>query len=180
MSEADEKTTTEWMRGLLPEDKRETPFDQLTERDFGAMFAAAKIALGTDVRKYEHPQMKRGPDGRFKDSDLAQALMDASERPAHAFGARGIPSVMRAVEIMGEQWRSRVARRSRDLPHRHDLCAQRLEDVHLQRVRWTICAARARFISVRQVPQISQARARQVVRGVQQRPGRACELCVSA
>lgn len=40
--------------------------------------------------------------GRFKDSDLANALQSATAVPAAAFKARGVPSVMRVVEIMGQ------------------------------------------------------------------------------
>ena len=46
--------------------------------------------------------------GSFKDTDLAAILMNAIEDPAGAFKARGIPEVMRIVEIMGieqaRQW----------------------------------------------------------------------------
>ena len=51
--------------------------------------------------------MKRDKDGRFDDAALAEILQDATGRPAGAFGARGIPEVLRVVELLGiEQARS--------------------------------------------------------------------------
>ena len=53
-------------------------------------------------------RLKRGPDGRFSDKDLARILQDATEQRAGAFRARGCPSVMRLVEILaieqGRKW----------------------------------------------------------------------------
>lgn len=53
-------------------------------------------------------RMKRGPDGKFNDDELAQILQHATETPAGAYRARGTPSALRAVEIMGivqgRQW----------------------------------------------------------------------------
>jgi linoleate 10R-lipoxygenase len=51
--------------------------------------------------------LKRGKDGRFNDRDLAEILQNATERPAGAFGARGVPEVLRVIEVLGiEQARS--------------------------------------------------------------------------
>jgi linoleate 10R-lipoxygenase len=52
-------------------------------------------------------RITRGADGRFRDADLARILQDATESRAGAFQARGIPEVLRIVEIMGiEQGRA--------------------------------------------------------------------------
>lgn len=52
--------------------------------------------------------MKRGPDGSFDDDELAKILQDATATTAGAYRARGTPSALRAVEIMGimqgRQW----------------------------------------------------------------------------
>lgn len=45
--------------------------------------------------------LTRGPDGRFKDSDLAKILQDGTEWRAGAFQGRGTPEVLRVIEIMG-------------------------------------------------------------------------------
>ena len=51
----------------------------------------------------------RDPEtGAFKETDLAALLQNATAEPAGAFKARGIPEVLRVVEIMGikqaRQW----------------------------------------------------------------------------
>lgn len=49
-------------------------------------------------------QAKRDPKTlRFADADLAKALQDATSVPAAAFKARGVPHVMRVIEILGIQ-----------------------------------------------------------------------------
>ncbi|KAJ7925601.1 heme peroxidase [Mycena leptocephala] len=48
-------------------------------------------------------RLTRGTDGRFKDSDLARVLQDATSWRAGAYKARGTPQVLRVVEIMGIQ-----------------------------------------------------------------------------
>ncbi|KAG6916402.1 hypothetical protein DXG01_006982 [Tephrocybe rancida] len=51
--------------------------------------------------------LKRGPDGKFSDDDLARILHTAIETPGGAYRGRGTPEVFRLVEIMGiEQSRS--------------------------------------------------------------------------
>lgn len=45
--------------------------------------------------------MKRGSDGRFNDTELAQTLINATSTRASAFRARGTPPVLRVVEILG-------------------------------------------------------------------------------
>lgn len=46
-------------------------------------------------------RLKRTEGGGFEDHDLAKVLLDATDTMACAYGARGIPSVMKAVEVMG-------------------------------------------------------------------------------
>ena len=44
----------------------------------------------------------RDPEtGRFNDSDLEAILVKAADSPASAFKARGIPEVLRVVEVLG-------------------------------------------------------------------------------
>ena len=46
--------------------------------------------------------LARDPEtGRFNDADLAAIMFKATESRAGAFKARGIPEVLRVVEIMG-------------------------------------------------------------------------------
>ena len=51
--------------------------------------------------------LQRGPGGSFDDADIANYLQSATESAASSFKARGIPSVLRVIEIMGiEQGRA--------------------------------------------------------------------------
>jgi linoleate 10R-lipoxygenase len=53
-----------------------------------------------DVRTWTFAGLERKEDGYFKDEDIAKICMDATNSPAHAFGARSTPGVVRTVEIM--------------------------------------------------------------------------------
>jgi len=46
-------------------------------------------------------RLKRDKSNRFKDEDLANILQSATEAPAAAFKARGIPESLRVIEILG-------------------------------------------------------------------------------
>ena len=46
-------------------------------------------------------RLKRGPDGKFSDDDLAHIIHTATENPAGAFRGRGTPGVLRLIEILG-------------------------------------------------------------------------------
>ncbi|KAF8993798.1 heme peroxidase [Cyathus striatus] len=79
------------------------PFDQLSRQDlaqFGVQFAKIKEEEPYN-RTFSY--LKRGPDGRFSDEDIANVLKDATDKPAGSFGGRGTPGVLRVVEIMGIQ-----------------------------------------------------------------------------
>lgn len=45
--------------------------------------------------------LKRNEDGYFDDDDLAKILKDAIEEPAHEFGGRSVPDILRIVEVAG-------------------------------------------------------------------------------
>ena len=60
-----------------------------------------KADWGSDPRYYPIADLKRKPDGRFDDGDLATILLDATANPASAFKARGTPWVMKVIEVMG-------------------------------------------------------------------------------
>ncbi|KAF9500697.1 heme peroxidase [Pleurotus eryngii] len=76
------------------------PFDQLSLRDLstiGKIFAD----VPADPSKRTFAGLKRGPDGKFSDDDLANVLHSATSNPAGTFRGRGTPPVLRLVEIMG-------------------------------------------------------------------------------
>lgn len=48
-----------------------------------------------------YSRLVRGSDGRFDDGDLAKIIQEATANRAGAFKARGIPTALRVIEIMG-------------------------------------------------------------------------------
>ncbi|KAF9070659.1 heme peroxidase [Rhodocollybia butyracea] len=79
---------------------KEIPFDQLTPAQF---FAAAGPALRGqgNVQTWTFDGLKRDANGRFSDADIARLLQDSTSYRAGAFRARGIPDVLRVIEILG-------------------------------------------------------------------------------
>jgi len=63
----------------------------------------AKWAQGlpVDPAQFVFGGLKRQADGSFQDGDLVHLLQVGTENVAGAFGARNIPSVMKAIEILG-------------------------------------------------------------------------------
>ena len=45
--------------------------------------------------------MRRQTDGSFADDDIAKILQDATDKVAGAYRARGTPSALRVIEILG-------------------------------------------------------------------------------
>ncbi|KAG1746574.1 heme peroxidase [Suillus paluster] len=99
-SAEDEAWITAQFQKIFPD---KTPED-LTLRDFYS--TEAKLEKSEpDVQHWTFDSIQReteGPKaGSFKDSDLANYLMNATSHRAAAFGARSTPSIMRLHEIMG-------------------------------------------------------------------------------
>ncbi|KAF8907810.1 heme peroxidase [Mucidula mucida] len=102
LSKADTEWTNNEFKALLGDVKP----SQVTPTDFHKAIRGA-IAPPPDYRKWTFGGLKRGDNGRFDDGDLATILQDATKNRAAAFGARGVPEVLRVIEIMGiEQERS--------------------------------------------------------------------------
>lgn len=57
--------------------------------------------LNPDPSKRTFAQMERQSDGKFPDEELVNILTEATESVAGSFGARNVPKVLRAVEILG-------------------------------------------------------------------------------
>ena len=100
LSAADDK----WMEGLL----RQTfpklgSLDDVTVEMFQkVMMIHGHKLMSTPPKEWTFGGFKRQPDGRFKDSDLAEIIKDCIEEPAHAFGAHGTPASLKVVDIMGQ------------------------------------------------------------------------------
>ncbi|KAL6853115.1 hypothetical protein ACO1O0_007668 [Amphichorda felina] len=84
-------------------------YTELLGEDYGTMDMRALI---TALKKFEAtiPEdpaertfngFQRGPDGRFDDDELMDALATAIEQPGGAFGARNVPRIMKPVEMLG-------------------------------------------------------------------------------
>lgn len=58
-------------------------------------------SLDTDPAKWTFADLKRTESGNFKDADLVSILSDTTEDVAGAFGARNVPTALRAIEILG-------------------------------------------------------------------------------
>lgn len=57
---------------------------------------------GGDPLKWEIPGLKRNPTTHmFADDDLARVITEAIDAPAGAFRARGIPAVMKPIDVLG-------------------------------------------------------------------------------
>ncbi|KAH9942693.1 heme peroxidase [Amylocystis lapponica] len=92
---------TEWLEGLFGKLFDTTDFSKITVDDFRQALYKYVINVPGDVKSWTFNNLERGPGGRYKDDDLANILHNATEWSASAFKARGIPEVMRVVEIIG-------------------------------------------------------------------------------
>ncbi|KAI9456900.1 linoleate diol synthase [Russula earlei] len=95
-SEADEKWVEQSMARIFPGQSVE----DLTGEDFKN--GVRRLQEGRPpITQWTFGNLKRGKDGRFKDSELGEIIKNAIEHPAATFGARGTPHIMKVHEIMG-------------------------------------------------------------------------------
>jgi hypothetical protein len=100
LSAADDKWMEGILRATLPELKS---LDDMTVELFQKMVMTVGHALmATPPREWTFANLKRGPDGKFSDIDLAEIIKDCIAEPAHAFGAHGTPASLKVVDIMGQ------------------------------------------------------------------------------
>jgi linoleate 10R-lipoxygenase len=84
-------------------------YTKLLGEDYGTMDMRALItALGKfeasvpeDPAERTFSGFQRGPDGKFNDDELINALATAIEQPGGAFGGRNVPRIMKPVEMLG-------------------------------------------------------------------------------
>ncbi|KAJ7472240.1 heme peroxidase [Mycena galericulata] len=91
---------TEWTENQFKDLFKGMDFDSITPEDF-LTTAGQKMRPDPDVKKWTFNNLERGPNGRFKDSDLAEILHNATSWRAGAYKARGIPEVLRVIEVLG-------------------------------------------------------------------------------
>ncbi|KAJ5085033.1 hypothetical protein N7532_009804 [Penicillium argentinense] len=96
ISEQDEQWTEGAYEELVGKPGDEASVDEL----LGALGEYGKN-LNPDPSKRTFAQLERQVDGTFKDEELVAILTDAIESVSGSFGARNVPKVLRAVEILG-------------------------------------------------------------------------------
>jgi hypothetical protein len=100
LSAADDKWMEDMLRWTLPELKS---LDDMTVELFQKMvMTVGQKLMATPPRQWTFANLKRGPDGKFNDVDLAEIIKDCIAEPAHAFGAHGTPASLKVVDIMGQ------------------------------------------------------------------------------
>ncbi|KAF8154674.1 heme peroxidase [Crassisporium funariophilum] len=101
LSEQDTKWTTDKFKQLFPgKDLNDASSLTVSIQDFKDV-AHTHFIPPKDPRVWTFNELKRDGGGRFKDSDLANILHNATEWRAGAFQARGVPEALRVIEIMG-------------------------------------------------------------------------------
>ena len=100
LSAADDQWMEYVLRAALPELKS---VDDMTIDLFKkvVMMYGHKL-MDTPAKEWTFANLKRGPDGRFSDVDLAEIIKSCIEEPAHAFGAHGTPASMKVVDLLGQ------------------------------------------------------------------------------
>ncbi|TFK85570.1 heme peroxidase [Polyporus arcularius HHB13444] len=98
----------QWTESIFKQAFGDKPLDKLELRDFTSGVVKTWQTVDPNPRTRTFFGIQRGPDGRFKDDDLAKILHDATEKVAGAYRARGSPAALRIVEMLGmtqaRQW----------------------------------------------------------------------------
>ncbi|CAE6332823.1 unnamed protein product [Rhizoctonia solani] len=104
VSDEEEKWTLNILKGLFPDKK---PGDLTLPDFYGALGRLRNGNVPPELIVHPEPHKRnfggivRGSDGRFKDSDLAKILHDATANTANRYGARGTPDALKVIEIVG-------------------------------------------------------------------------------
>ncbi|TVY81764.1 Psi-producing oxygenase A [Lachnellula suecica] len=100
LSAADDKWMETVIREALPELGH---IDDMTVELFQkVMMVHGHKLMATPAKEWTFGGLKRGPDGRFSDVDIAEVIKDCIDEPAHAFGAHGTPASLKVVDLMGQ------------------------------------------------------------------------------
>lgn len=111
ISNKDDKWTQDLFHELFPEDTAaEISTPQGLPKFLQKLGALEKISIATEPEQRPFPALASGryeriPDGplkgRFKDEDLAKTLAEGVEDCANAMGPQQVPTVMKAIEMLG-------------------------------------------------------------------------------
>jgi linoleate 8R-lipoxygenase / 9,12-octadecadienoate 8-hydroperoxide 8R-isomerase len=97
LSEKDEKWSEDLFRQMFPG----KGLKDVTPDDFIKAVCEWAKNLSQDPAKRSFANLQRCSNGKYKDDDLAAVFVDGVEDCAGAFGANHVPTVLRAVEILG-------------------------------------------------------------------------------
>ncbi|KAI9776651.1 MAG: hypothetical protein M1839_009457 [Geoglossum umbratile] len=100
ISKRDEKWTEDFFKTNFPN----VDPQKASPRELGAALMAWDATIDQDPGKRVFGGLKRtGADGAgpFKDEELVKIIYEGIEDTAAAFGANGVPAVMRAIEVLG-------------------------------------------------------------------------------
>ncbi|KAL8651032.1 MAG: hypothetical protein Q9210_003484 [Variospora velana] len=126
ISKDDADWTEDFFKKCLPADLQHKSLEELTVEDMHSMMntfakraapeeetvgcakqASPKTKTGDSGAQTTGPEfrefggLKRGPDGRFDDAELAAILKHKIDDPAGVFGAKHVPKALRVVEMAG-------------------------------------------------------------------------------
>lgn len=99
VSEKDDKWTREEYQRLFP--GKEPSEVSMTE--FLTVLGKWEAGMNSDPQKRPFANLDRSSDGSFSDDELTTILADAVEDVAGSFGATNVPTILKAVEILGIQ-----------------------------------------------------------------------------
>ncbi|KAL2003634.1 hypothetical protein VTN02DRAFT_3018 [Thermoascus thermophilus] len=97
ISERDTKWTEEMYKGLFP---GKNPA-QVSVQEFVQVLGRWESQIPADPLERPFADLLRGADGRFNDDDLVKIFAESVEDCAGAFGATHVPTVLKAVEVLG-------------------------------------------------------------------------------
>jgi hypothetical protein len=100
LSAADEQWMEQVLRETFP--NLESMDDVTVEMFHEMMKVHGKKLMTTPPKEWTFGGLQREPDGKFKDSDLANVIVSCIEEPAHEFGAHGTPASLKVVDLMGQ------------------------------------------------------------------------------
>ena len=98
ISKRDELWTEDFYREIFGEDADPLKMP-LMEFLRGIGHWEAAVPVDPSERTFAH--LDRNEKGMFEDDDLVKILTESIEDPAGAFGARNVPAILRAVELLG-------------------------------------------------------------------------------
>ncbi|PWN51100.1 linoleate diol synthase [Violaceomyces palustris] len=99
LSAADDK----WMQYVLKRDFPDSKVEDITPYMFWQVAEKhAAYFRDTPPSKWTFDGIERQKDGTFSNVQIAELIKSCIEEPAHAFGARGTPSSLKIVDVMGQ------------------------------------------------------------------------------